>query len=379
MKILHVTPSYWPAVVYGGPTISITRLCENQALLKHDVCVMTTTANGKEDLPYKNGEVIINNGVSVKYFSRITGDHSNFSPILLWNLFFRCRQFDVIHIHSWWNLVVIPAVLICRMRGVRPVFSPRGMLSQYSTKGKTRGIFHKTVGRALLKNTILHTTSKQEQSECISYISNWKGFLLPNIVDLPPTPVIDKDTIINTSIKEPYHILYIGRLHPIKRLELVFEALSYIKHNWKLTIAGEGAANYVLFLKNLAHKYKINDRLSWYGWANNATKLQLLQQTDLLILTSFSENFANTILEGLSLGIPVLLTKGVGLSDYVEENQFGWICEPDPQDISTTIEKLITKELALPHNPADIAKRVHEEFNSIGLAHKYIYFYQHIN
>ena len=44
MKILHITPSYFPAIKYGGPTESVHLL--NKALVEKgiEVCVLTTNA-----------------------------------------------------------------------------------------------------------------------------------------------------------------------------------------------------------------------------------------------------------------------------------------------------------------------------------------------
>ena len=88
MKILHVTASYKPAFIYGGPIYSVAALCE--ALLKSqeqlvkikevesqklivesrkigargkyiiEVDVYTTLANGKEELPFSSGELKMN-------------------------------------------------------------------------------------------------------------------------------------------------------------------------------------------------------------------------------------------------------------------------------------------------------------------------------
>ena len=99
MKILHITASYKPSFIYGGPIYSVSALCE--ALVKskvrslmynsthpllYNLEVITTLANGKEELPYPSGELKIIEGVPVRYFKRWTKDHSHFSSALLWHL-----------------------------------------------------------------------------------------------------------------------------------------------------------------------------------------------------------------------------------------------------------------------------------------------------
>ncbi|MBK7410264.1 MAG: glycosyltransferase [Saprospirales bacterium] len=103
MQILHLTPSYFPALIYGGPTLSVSRLCEAQILAEARVRVLTTTANGPVELDVPTGVPQDVNGVEVFYYPRLTKDHTHFSPQLLVQIWKQCRQFDVVHIHSWWN------------------------------------------------------------------------------------------------------------------------------------------------------------------------------------------------------------------------------------------------------------------------------------
>jgi hypothetical protein len=99
LKILHITASYKPAFIYGGPIYSVGTLCEalvksadrslkseSPPLLISNLEVITTLANGKEELPYPSGALKIVEGVPVRYFKRLTKDHSHFSPALLWHL-----------------------------------------------------------------------------------------------------------------------------------------------------------------------------------------------------------------------------------------------------------------------------------------------------
>src|SRR2546427_5824419 len=51
MRIVHVTPYFAPAFVYGGPPRSILGLCRALRRAGADVAVVTTTAHGAADLP----------------------------------------------------------------------------------------------------------------------------------------------------------------------------------------------------------------------------------------------------------------------------------------------------------------------------------------
>ena len=147
LNILHIIPAYKPAQHYGGPTISVSRLAEEQARNQARVSVYTTTANGNEELDLPAAQPIGMAGVQVWYFRRWTGDHSHFSPALMMHLWKTVRPAQVIHLHSWWNWVAFGTALICRWRRARLVVSPRGMLSPFTLKSRVRKIFQKTAGR----------------------------------------------------------------------------------------------------------------------------------------------------------------------------------------------------------------------------------------
>jgi glycosyltransferase involved in cell wall biosynthesis len=132
MTILQIVPSYKPAYVYGGPIYSISALCEAQAALGHQVFVFTTNANGANnlDVPLRNIQSI--NKVAVVYFPRITGDHTHISPKLWFKLFKDANKYDIVHLHSWWSVLMIGCAWILKLKGIKFVFSPRGMFSDYS-------------------------------------------------------------------------------------------------------------------------------------------------------------------------------------------------------------------------------------------------------
>ena len=59
--------------------------------------------------------------------------------------------------------------------------------------------------------------------------------------------------------------------------------------------------------------------------------------SDMFILTSRHEGFPMSILEALSYGLPVLITKGTNMTDLVHKASAGWTCETDPIEIAKTL------------------------------------------
>jgi glycosyltransferase involved in cell wall biosynthesis len=353
MKILHITASYKPAFIYGGPIYSVSALCEalvksadrslkseSPSSLLHNVEVITTLANGKEEHPYPSGALKIVEGVPVRYFKRLTKDHSHFSPALLWHLWKTAKTFDVIHIHSWWNLVSMGSVLICIIKGIKPIVSPRGMLGNYTfSKGKT--LFHNFIGKYLLRKCDFHATTMMEAEEIalrigkaeIVDLMEWKSrrsedrsrksilpiiYVLHNIVKQPKI-LPEKIRLFDGTLK----LIFLSRIHPKKGIELLLDALAEVQFPFSLSIVGEGATDYVESLKLKVESLKLSQAVKWIGAVYGDEKFKLLAEHDLLVLPSYNENFANVVIESLAVGTPVLISEHVGLKNYIEDNNFG--------------------------------------------------------
>ncbi len=358
MKVLHIVPFYKPAFIYGGPIASVSKLCESQQRAGAQVTVITTNANGKtSDLEVDTRNFVMVDGVRVRYFDSITNDNT-FVSFKLWRyLYTRCRDYDIIHIHTWWNFLVLGAVLICRVRKTKVVLSPRGMLSEYIFNSTNSGIkkgLHRLFGRSLLKTTIFNATSKQEFDECKALIPGWPGFVLPNVIDLPAIE-------INKPHKEIFTLSFLSRIDPKKGLEFVFEAMAMLRFPVRFRIAGKGEESYILELKALTEKLGIADKVEWIGWMGQEQKFAELMQVDLFVLASYNENFANVVIEALYAGTPVLISEHVGLASYVLDNELGWVTSLDPAEIARAIGEC--------HNDREKTARINAEAHKKILGH----------
>ena len=329
MKVLHIIPAYKPAYGYGGPTESVSRLCEGLAASGHLVDVYTTTANGDKELDVPVGVAVDVDGVRVTYFKRITGDHTHVSPLLWIALIRSAKTYDIIHLHSWWSLLMVIAAPLALMSKTKIIIAPRGMLSDYvfnTSKSVYKKLIHSLIGRLTLKKCVLHATAQSEYDECKKLIPEWTGFVLPNILSLPDIKVIEHEN-------ECFTIIFMSRIHPKKGIEKLFEAISQVGYDLKLIIAGEGDEQYLLQLQDLSLKLKIQNKIKWLGWVNRNEKFVELNNADLFVLTSLNENFANVVIESLYMGTAVLISKEVGLADFVKNKDLGWICSLDTDDI----------------------------------------------
>lgn len=374
MKILHIVPSYKPAYIYGGPIESVSKLCEGLVQAGHQVDVFTTTANGETELKVEAGVPIIVDGVNVTYFKRITKDPTHISPDLWKFLYANVKNYDIVNIQSWWNILVIVATCICHLKKVKVVVTPRGMLSEYifeSGSSKAKKIIHGTIGRYALTKSWFHATAEAEYEECRRIIKDWKGFIQPNIITLPNVPVLKSDNEIFT-------LIFMSRIHPKKGIDILFHALNRLPFAVNLKIAGSGDDAYVEELKELAKDLNIADKIEWMGWIDRDQKFKALMDADLFVLVSLNENFANVVIESLHMGTPVLVSEEVALSAFVQRKDVGWVSSLDVVDVVEKLTAAKNDRQKLERIRATGRVVIEENFSPVKLVNNYVEEYQKI-
>ena len=100
MRVLHVVPSYYPAVRYGGPIVSVHALCKALARRGYDVHVFTTNVDGDSESDVPVGVPVDMDGVKVWYFPVPFLRRLYWSPRMGQALHRQMASFDVAHTHS---------------------------------------------------------------------------------------------------------------------------------------------------------------------------------------------------------------------------------------------------------------------------------------
>lgn len=385
-----------------------------------EIEVFTTTANGNTELDVNTNDSVIVDGVKLKYFKRLTKDHTHFSPALLWALRKeilteikeqgakskeqesakneqRTTNNDlIIHIHAWWNLVSVLSCLVAKWYKIPVLLSPRGMLTSYTLGNRNsfpKRIIHSLIGKRLLQYCHIHATSEKEKEDILAVIRPKSITVIPNLVELekvrsskPEVRSTEEQIKINerqatidekrTTNNETFKLVFLSRIEEKKGLDLLFEALAEIKFKWSLTIAGSGDESYVSSLKLKAESLKLAEKINWVGQIDKKDKFKLLEEHDLLVLTSYNENFANVIIESLSVGTAVFISKEVGLFDYVKAKNLGWITDLNVEairhqllDAFDNLEKRKQIRLTAPNI-------INQDFNDKNLVVRYLDLYK---
>jgi glycosyltransferase involved in cell wall biosynthesis len=360
MRILHVVPSYLPAVRYGGPIFAVHGLCRALAARGHEVQVFTTNIDGSGISSTPIGTPVDLDGIQIRYFSCPLVRRLYWAPALGRALHHSIGELDVVHLHSVFLWPTWAAARAARNAGVPYVLSPRGMLvkdliARRSQLAKSAWI-HLIERSNVEKAAALHLTSQLEGSEVERF--GWRLprlAVIPNAIDEPffQNGKIASDVEAITS-QQPL-VLFLGRLSWKKGLDRLLRA--FARTPGMLAIVGTDDENFAPQLVKLAADLQIADRVRILPrTVIGFEKERLFAAARLFVLPSYSENFGNTVLEAMRRGVPVVVTPEVGAAEIVQTSGAGLVVAGDLEPLSSAI-RLLTSNPVLARSMGEAGRR----------------------
>lgn len=340
LQLLHVTPSYFPAHRYGGPSASLHALALAQQAAGLQVRVLTSNAAGGglgEKLALPTGRYITDPGVPTFYGQVRLGE--DVSPQQLAELPGSVAWAGLVHVNALWSpsslaalaYSLLPAAPGWRERlrrgqtvpTLRPVvLSPRGALLPWALAQRAerkRALL--TLLRPLLQRVAGWHATSAEEGEAISRLRllgpESEIAVVGNGVTLAgagaaATPTGSRLAAQVASLPGP-RVVTLGRVHPVKNLELAIAALVRLRRmpgaaEATLLIAGPERAGerYGDALRDQARAAGVADSVRFLGLVSGADKDALLALADVLWLPSHMESFGNVVVEALAAGTPVV-------------------------------------------------------------------------
>lgn len=193
-------------------------------------------------------------------------------------------------------------------------------------------IMHK-VAKFVMKRAkqIVFTTAEMKQYVIETYgIRSEKIKIIPNYIDaelFQPKPAIKKI---------PGRILAIGRLNPIKNLDLLIQAVSQIPLA-HLILIGQGEEHEKL--ERLANK--VNAPVEFLGSMPNTQLPEQIAKAEIFVQVSKFEGHPKTIIEAMGCGAAVLGTDVDGIQTVIDDQQTGYLCQPTVESIAEALTKLL--------------------------------------
>jgi teichuronic acid biosynthesis glycosyltransferase TuaC len=143
-------------------------------------------------------------------------------------------------------------------------------------------------------------------------------------------------------------LLSVGRLVELKGHHLVIEALSVVRLTHPaahLVIVGDGPEFGAL--QALVSRYELNHAVTFAGAVPQQELCRWYGASDLMILASRSEGWANVLLESMACGTPVLSTRLWGTPEVVTDERVGLLV--DRRDTASLVDGIMSM-LAAPRD-----------------------------
>lgn len=347
-RVLHVCAYFAPAFVYGGPPRSILALCHAQRNAGVDVRVVSTSAGGDGEL---TDEIIARGeyeGIPVHYCHRAWPRSIFYAPSLASVVANELRDGDMLHIHGLWNAAVWNAAAAARHRKRPYLLSPRGMLAPAALAhdGWRKKLVYPLADRRVIRDAArLHATSRMEFDQLTNLTGSSRVVYVPNGVELRPTP--GDAQAARSRFRLPATaplILFLGRIHPIKRLDLLAAAFGRVRQqhpNAHLVIAGPDEEGHRAQIAPLFTPF--GGSVTWTGRVDEAAKRQLLDATAVLVMCSNSESFGMSVAEAMAAEKPVVVTRSCPWPD-IESHGAGFWVEQSPDAIAAGVTALLSDE-----------------------------------
>jgi glycosyltransferase involved in cell wall biosynthesis len=332
-RIIHAVPSI--AEEASGPSYSVVRLCEtlqknNQfevslASLSDKSIARVTAGNGgfsHEIFPFSAG---------LKKLSRSKEMHR-------W-LVHEARSASnlVIHSHGLWLMPNVYPGWVAHKYDIPLVVSPRGTMSEWAMRSgsSAKKIFWPLVQKPSLKATsCFHATAYSEYEDIRRLGFTQPVAIIPNGIDIPEIACRASDEI--------HTLLFLGRVHPKKGVDILLSAWQRIQQGfpgWRLRIVGPDNMGYLAEMRRLSAQFDL-ERVEFSGGVYGDEKWRAYAAADLFVLPTHSENFGLAVAEALASGCPAIVSKGAPWGG-LETHDAGWWVDIGVDPLVKCLEKAL--------------------------------------
>jgi glycosyltransferase involved in cell wall biosynthesis len=312
MKVVHVTPYFPPHL--GGLQQSVKNLATAQS--KNGLEVTVITSNKPKVLSKNN----TNSFVKVIRLKTLDIGHTPIMPFLLFELLWRVRKEDVVHVHFAQFYVSEVVALFSKLTGHPFVFHYHGDVLATGSLGKLLPFYKTHIVRRSLKqaSVIVYPSEdfKNHTFKQFSFLKDKKNFVVPNGIELPK---IDSINSLNTN-----KFLTASRLSKVKNIGVMVEAFVEARNeasDIELYIAGQGDEE--LALKNLVNRLQANSYIHFLGNLQQSELKKHYMNSSVFLATAKWETFGLSIAEAMSYGLPVIAFDAPAVRELVKNNYSG--------------------------------------------------------
>ncbi|HEY8389693.1 MAG TPA: glycosyltransferase [Clostridia bacterium] len=247
---------------------------------------------------------------------------------------------DLVIFHGIYYIKYIKIARYLNNNNIPYIVFPHGSLSKIAIKSDFFKFIKKAAAHILIFNSFIKKAKAiqflSQGEKAISYFSQ-KGIIIPNGIETP------QEYNRSQKEKDEINITFIGRkTKKIKGIDLLLKAVNkvkfeLIKNNVKINIYGPNRGNTDNYINKFIKKNKLENLVFNHEAVFGESKNKVLENTDIFIHTSRTEGLPTAVIEAMSYGVPVLVTRGTGIYDDVKKYQCGWAAETNINSIAESL------------------------------------------
>ena len=258
-------------------------------------------------------------------------------------------DYDLYHANALWQYSSHITCKTARSKNKPYILSPHGML--YPTalaikRWKKIPLLKLWFNKDIMQASCLHATCIPEMEHCRTF--GYKGpiAVIPNAVVFPEGVKL-KDRNFRDA-KGRKQIGFLGRLHPIKKIEQVLYAMDKLQSEGlkigeclSFQIMGKYDDGYEQWLKDEVRRLGLEQCVEFVGFVSGKEKYDRLAKLSALMVPSAQENFGMIVPEALICGTPVYASLGTPWSE-LNEHDTGWWKDNNPSTIAEVIKEILS-------------------------------------
>ena len=365
MKILHVAHFFYPCLSAGGVVNASYQIASKQG--KDDDVKVISSDSCKERLKFPNGRYDVDvDGIKVDYFKNLSNgfklktmlDTPLAAPFKIRK---DIKDYDIVHIHEHRQTLAIIASYFARKNNIPYIVQAHGSVLPFFQKEGLKNLFDKVFGFKILHNAscVFALTEVEKEQYLKMGVDEDKIEIVPlgiNLEEYDNLPAYGKFRSKFNIGENDKLILFVGRIHEIKGLDLLLDAFNdlIVQSNEKnslenidcssikLAIVGPDDG-YLVKLEEKVKEYSLEENVIITGPLYKEEKQEALVDCDLFVIPSKYESFTTSGLEAMACSKPLVLTKNNHIHDWVDGN-VGIACEDNKDSLREAIGKVLFDE-----------------------------------
>jgi glycosyltransferase involved in cell wall biosynthesis len=337
LRILEVISGVAPG--FGGPSKVVRETCTALANLGHHVELLATNADTTGFLDRPIGEPLWEGTYQLFLTRAVVSQSPQWAPRFVSELDKRIKDVDIVHVHGLFSFPTSFAMRHLRKRGVPYIVRPCGHLDHeaFRRRATLKRLWFEWIDRANIDNAaFIQAATPLEEREMRQVGPKAPVLVIPQGVE------VEQEVDAARVIKGEY-ILFLGRLHPIKGLDLLLEAYALAPSLPPLVIAGANHGGHRERLVAASERLGIGRQVRFLDDIRGSQKSALLRDARALVLPSLSENFGVVVVEAAGHGTPVVVADTVGLAEFVELDGAGLVFSRDAKQLSQALMQIVNE------------------------------------